>query len=367
MIVMALHGDRGMRFANHELFNQYVQRLLRCPPTVNDCLIGGCGIEQNRIRVSGRVARVASNHASALAVGHADSSVPDGNAINGPAVSVVVRFGEEPLHMNRKLVKAFCVVSMVGVAIAGCAGGSGSGNNPSPVAGGATSTRTNNMADRAAHRPIEYSNAAKKGPALVVLPGEIRSNNATFGQHIKNNNIADWAEIELTRANFSVLERQSLGSLLREAELAYNMSDAKTAAQLQQKGNLRTTRWIMKFDILRAEQIAEAGKGFDGGTIGGMVGSVLGGTVGSVARQGVGSVKTSEGAGVWLVGLRYRIIDAKTTEQVAQGYVEDKMEIGRVGSSALGVSSSAKGGTTLDTLVQRLVQASVAEIDAKHK
>ncbi len=269
--------------------------------------------------------------------------------------------------MNWKIMTASLLVSICLVSVTGCAGNSGAGNNPSPVAGGATSTRANSMADRAAYQPIEYKNSAKKGPALVVLPGEIKSNNTTFLQNIRTNNIADWAELELSKANFSVLERQQLGPLLREAELAYNMSDAKTASQLQQKGNLRTTRWIVKFDILRAEQIGEAGKGFDGSTIGGMVGTLLGGTTGSLARQGVGSVKTGEASGVWLVGLRFRIIDAKTTDQVAQGYVEDKMEMGKVASSVFGVSSSAKGQTTLDTLVQRLVQASVSEIDAKHK
>jgi len=252
---------------------------------------------------------------------------------------------------------------------AGClaTGGTGAGNNPSPVAGGATSTRANEMADRAAYKPIDYANAGKKGPALVVLPGEIKSSNATFLQRINTTNIADWAELELTRANFTVLERQQLGALLREAELAYNMSDAKTAAQLQQKGNLRTTRWIMKFDILKVEQVAQAGSGFDGGAIGGILGTVLGGRTGSVASQGVGSVRTGEASGVWQVGLRYRIIDAKTTEQVAQGYVEDKMEVGQLRSSVLGVGSNARGGVTLDTLVQRLVQMSVSEVDAKHK
>ncbi len=188
--------------------------------------------------------------------------------------------------MNWKIMTASLLVSICLVSVTGCAGNSGAGNNPSPVAGGATSTRANSMADRAAYQPIEYKNSAKKGPALVVLPGEIKSNNTTFLQNIRTNNIADWAELELSKANFSVLERQQLGPLLREAELAYNMSDAKTASQLQQKGNLRTTRWIVKFDILRAEQIGEAGKGFDGSTIGGMVGTLLGGTTGSLARQG---------------------------------------------------------------------------------
>ena len=65
--------------------------------------------------------------------------------------------------------------------------------------------------------------------------------------------------------------------------------------------------------------------------------------------------------------MRYKIINAETTEQLAQGYTEEKMEIGATSQSVLGVSNSQKGGVGLDTMVQRLVQKSVWEIDSKYK
>ena len=43
------------------------------------------------------------------------------------------------------------------------------------------------------------------------------------------------------------------------------------------------------------------------------------------------------------------------------------MEIGATAQSVLGVSNSQKGGVGLDTMVQRLVQKSVWEIDSKYK
>jgi hypothetical protein len=43
------------------------------------------------------------------------------------------------------------------------------------------------------------------------------------------------------------------------------------------------------------------------------------------------------------------------------------MELGSKGTSVLGVSNSQSGGLTLDSLVQRLIQKTVFEIDAKHK
>jgi hypothetical protein len=163
-----------------------------------------------------------------------------------------------------------------------------------------------------------------------------------------------------------VLERANLGNLLQEISLAYNLGDAQAARKTMQVGKLKTTQWIVKFDILKAEQIAENKKGFDGRALGGLIGMV-GGLGSSAAGQVTSSVQTQDSTGVWLIGMRYKIMDANTTEQVAQGYKELKMEVGSTRTSVLGVSDSAKGGVGLDTMVQRLVQTAVWDIDSKYK
>jgi hypothetical protein len=237
----------------------------------------------------------------------------------------------------------------------------------SPTAGSSTSQQANAMADQAAYKEISYSNKHKKGPALVVIPGEVKSNNASFVQKFGPNNIADFGELELSQANFQVLERSDLGSLLQEVSLAYNLGDPAKARRTMQKGKLKTTKWIVKFDILKAEQIAEANKGFDGRAAGSLI-SIVGGNRGSAAAGTVvGSVKTSEATGVWLIGMRYKVMDANTTAQVAQGYKELKMEVGAQQTSVMGFSQGQKGGVGLDTMVQRLVQTAVWDIDAKYK
>ena len=239
--------------------------------------------------------------------------------------------------------------------------------NPSPTAGSSTSNKANAAADAAAYREVDYVNKAKKGPALVVIPGEIKSAHATFTQKFSANNIADFGELELSNANFKVLERANLGHLLQEVSLAYNLGDADAARKTMQMGKLKTTKWIVKFDILKAEQIAENKQGFDGGAIGGLIGTLGGSRNSYAAGQVVGSVKTGEATGVWLIGMRYKIMDANTTEQVAQGYKELKMEVGATASTAMGISQSAKGGVGLDTMVQRLIQTAVWDIDSKYK
>ena len=180
-------------------------------------------------------------------------------------------------------------------------------------------------------------------------------------------NIADFGELELSNANFPVLERANLGNLIQEVSLAYNMGDPALARKSMQVGKLKTTKWIVKFDILKAEQIAENKKGFDGSAVGSLLGRFVGGNAGAVASTVTGSVNNQDTTGVWLIGMRYKIMDATTTDQVAQGYKELKMEVGATQSTVMGVSSGAKGGVGLDTMVQRLIQTAVWDIDAKYK
>ena len=266
-----------------------------------------------------------------------------------------------------------------GLAALGVCGASNVGaqprfGNPSPTAGSETSQRANESADQAVYKPVEYMNANKKGPALIVIPGEIKSNNATFLQKFTSNNIADFAEIELSSANFQVLERSNLGPILKEFELAYNLGDPQAARKFLGMGKLKSTKYVVKFDILKTEQVAAAQQGFDGraigniaGALGAFSGSLGGARAGAVGQAAVGSVHTGESTGVWIIGMRYKIINAETTEQLAQGYTEEKMEVGAKSSSVLGVSQSQQGGVSLDTMVQRLVQKSVWEIDSKYK
>jgi hypothetical protein len=246
--------------------------------------------------------------------------------------------------------------------------------NPSPTAGSETSQKANAAADQTIYKPVEYVNAKKKGPALVVIPGEIKSSNATFLQKFSANNIADFGEIELSSANFQVLERANLGPLLREFELAYNLGDPAQARKMLGMGKLKTTKYVVKFDILKTEQVAAAQQGFDGRTLGQMAGllgafsgSRGGAAAGAVGGTAVGSVQSGESTSVWIIGMRYKIINAETTEQLAQGYTEEKMEVGATSGGALGINNSQQGGAGLDTMVQRLVQKSVWEIDSKYK
>ena len=281
--------------------------------------------------------------------------------------------------MGKRMFNGYAVLPL-GTALLACASLAlaqpkwGAESSPAPKTGGTTSQKANEAADRAVYKPIEYTNAGKKGPALIVLPGEIKSNNATFTQKFSANNIADFAEIELSSANFQVLERSNLGPILNEFTLAYNLGDPEAARKFLRMGKLKSTKYVVKFDILKTEQVAAAQSGFDGNAIGNVVGllGVFGGSrgaaqAGTAAGAGISSVHTGESSGVWIIGMRYKVINAETTEQLATGYTEEKMEVGATSTSVLGVSSSQQGGVSLDTMVQRLIQKTVWEIDNRYK
>jgi len=217
-------------------------------------------------------------------------------------------------------------------------------------------------ADMKMHQPIAYVNAAKRGPKVIVLPGKIKSNNAAFTQKISPNNIADFAEIELSRANFGVLERSDLGPMVNEISLAITMGDPNALKRFK-RGKFKSTKWFIKFDILRVEHVASAKGGFHGRKLGRFLKKYIPGKNGNLAGDLVKSCDTHEETGVWIVGLRYKILDASTTEQVSSNYFEQQMEIGSKGSSMFGLSSGQAAGETLDSLAQRLVQLAVADID----
>lgn len=244
----------------------------------------------------------------------------------------------------------------------------GSESSSSPTANSSVSKNANAAADRTMYKDVTYSNAAKQGPQLVVIPGEVKSNNASFIQKYGSNNIADFAELELTKANFQVLDRADLGPMMNEIQLAYGAGDSDEARKVMKKGKLKTTKWIVRFDILKAEQVAQEKKGFNGGVASSLINSFgRGSQASNVAGTVAASVDTTSAAGVWVIGMRYKLLDATTTEQVAQGYTEEKMEVGAKSTSVAGVSGAASGGISLDTMVQRLVQKSVWDIDNKYK
>lgn len=229
------------------------------------------------------------------------------------------------------------------------------------------------LADQALYKPVEYENAAVPGPEVVVLPGKIKSCNYAFVQKITSNNLRDFAEIELSKDNFVVLDRADSQPFFQEIALAANLGDAD-ALKVFRKGKFKAARWLLTFNILKAEPTVYVTKGFDGEAAGAAIELVAliankgeKSSLGSMVGKTVASAKAADTSAIWLVGLQYKIVDASTGQQVAQGYIEDKMEATTTMNSFLGATNQQSTSLTLDTMAQRLIQKAVAEIDKQHK
>ena len=91
------------------------------------------------------------------------------------------------------------VVALASIVLSGCGAMGGTGGRQPADRAPATgaSARANQAASKALYQSVTYANVATKGPAIIILPGEVKSNNATFTQRYAPNNIADYAELEL--------------------------------------------------------------------------------------------------------------------------------------------------------------------------
>ncbi len=246
------------------------------------------------------------------------------------------------------------LLCMAAAVVSGCAG---------------SNKKAHEMAEAAIYKPIEYQNANMTGPPIVVLPGMFKTRSAAYVHKYCNNSICDFAELELSKANFSVLENADQQPLFEEIALAATMSDAE-ALQTFRKSSLPTARYFMSFDVIKAEPIAWEAKGGDGQVLGAIL--ELGLTLatrgqyrslGKSLNSAVSSVAAYDYNTTWHVVLQYRVIDAETGAVVHTASVEEKQVAQDELTAALGISEKTTSSFTVDSLVQRLMQRAVADLD----
>jgi len=235
------------------------------------------------------------------------------------------------------------------------------------------SKKAHEAADKAMYQPVEYQNAATAGPEVALLPCEVKTLNATFLQKCGENNLRDFAEIELTKANFKVLENADKQAGYQEIAVACNLGDA-SALKVFKKKAMPTAKCFLTFDIVKAEPVAFEAKGGDGQVLGALIElGVLIATKGDDSGLGrsigaaVSSVKSYEEKATWNVTLRYKVINAATGEVVATNELTEVHEAVSELKGALGVDQKQTQNVTLDMLTQRLIQRAVQEIDSTHK
>ena len=215
-------------------------------------------------------------------------------------------------------------------------------------------------ADQAIYQPVEYTNVNKKGRRWSSFPARSRATTRPSCRSSRRTTSPTSARSSSRPPTSRCWSARTSGPLLNEFALAYNLGDPDAARKFLRHGQAeehQVRREVRhpedragRRGAVRASTAARSGRWPDCWASSAVHAAAQ---AGAVAGAGIGSVHTSESSGVWIIGMRYKIINAETTEQVAQGYTEEKMEVGAKSTSVLGVSESQQGGVSLDTMVQR--------------
>ena len=74
------------------------------------------------------------------------------------------------------------------------------------------------------YQEATYENAAQSGPSVIVVGGTLTSKTYEFLSQIKADNLREYGELELGKANFKVIEKNSLANIYQEIAIAANLT-----------------------------------------------------------------------------------------------------------------------------------------------
>jgi hypothetical protein len=233
--------------------------------------------------------------------------------------------------------------------------------------------RANDLAEHAVYKPIVYENTDVQGPRIVVLPGTITSRSFAFTQKVGENSIRDFAEIELSKANFQIQDKAESRQFFKEIGIAANLGD-QDAMRLFRAKSFPEAGYLLKFDVVKAEPVAWASSGGNGEVAGALI--QLGFTlatqgkddaIGKALGNAVASIKHYEVNATWVVQLDYKVIDVATGREVVGNTFSEQFSATTELNAALGVSQKEQRIFSVDSVLQQLVQKAVADLNSKHK
>lgn len=239
-----------------------------------------------------------------------------------------------------------------------------------PVGCVGTSQKAHEIAQQNLYQGVEYANAVQAGPTVMVIPGAITSPSYEYLARVSPDALRDFAESEMGKSNFKVLDRTDQSAMFQEIAVAANLGDSSVLSKFK-KYKMDPPRWLVRFDIVEVvprstgfKQLDKQMAGMAGALMGGLMLGELGAKAGGAAFA---SISSAEEHREWTMGLRYSVLDGSTGDLLHQGQFTDKALISQEIKGFMGYDSSQAGGVRLFTVTQRLIQKAVQEIDAQHK
>lgn len=235
---------------------------------------------------------------------------------------------------------------------------------------GQASKKANEMADQNLYKEVQYANAGQPGPTVLVLPGQVSATNYEFLARVSPDALRDFAEAEMGKCNFKVLDNAEQQAMFREIAVAANLGDASVASKFK-KFKLTPPQWLVSFDIVGVQARSTGFKHLDkqmAAMAGSFMGSMLLGDLGSKAGgAALGSISSAEEQREWTVAMRYRVLDGASGELLHEGQFTDSTTVFREIKGFMGFDQAQAGGVQIFRSAQSLVQASIKDMDEKHK
>ncbi|KHK02920.1 hypothetical protein [Desulfovibrio sp. TomC] len=220
------------------------------------------------------------------------------------------------------------------------------------------------------YKDAAYENASQSGPSVMVLPGRVACASYEFLAQVKPDNLREFGELELGKANFKVVDQNSMANIYQEIAVAANLGDGSVAKRFG-KHKITPPQWLVIFDVTDVQSQTTAFSFTDKNSAnfaGALMGGMLGGSSGAQLGQGViGSINSAKEQRQWNITLQYRILDGETGQQLQQGSLTEQASLNNELKGFLGVDAAQAGGLALSTVAQRLIQKAVAEIDKQYK
>ena len=215
------------------------------------------------------------------------------------------------------------------------------------------SKRANELANPNLYQEIQYTNADKPGPAVLVLPTQITSSSYEFKARVLPIAIRDLVEMELGKGNFKVVDRTNQEAMFQELALAVNMGSGSVASKFK-KFKQTPPQWLVGFDIIDVQATSTGFRYLD---------KIMAGAAGSMFASLNGAQEQRE----WATTLRYRVYDAMTGDVLHEGQFSDKTTVFREIQGFMGFDQAQAGGVQMLRSVQSLIQLAVKDIDEKYK
>ena len=239
--------------------------------------------------------------------------------------------------------------------------------NPSPTAGSETSQKANAAADQTVYQPVEYVEREQEGAGAGRHPRRDQEQQRDASCRSSPPTTSPTSARSSSPAPTSrCWSARNLGPLLREFELAYNLGDPDAARKFLGMGKLKTTKYVVKFDILKTEQVASAQQGFDGRTLGQMAGALgafsgsRGGARGGRGRRhrgGLGAQRARRPAS-GSSACATRSSTPRPPSRSRRATPRRRWRSARRRRRRSASTSRSRAASALDTMVQRLVQKS---------